>query len=134
MWRHEVEVDVVASRQQGCLTYADLLGAGVSESAVRHALKTGHLQSLHRSVYRLIDGNHYPYTKHMSAALACGKENALVRGCSALWVFGALEDDPDDVDITVPGARRSNRKGIQIHGDRPHPRDVGHYQGVPITS
>ena len=58
MWRYLREVEPVAARQHGCLTLADLRTAKVSKGAVEHAVKTGHLAALHRSVYRLIDGNH----------------------------------------------------------------------------
>ena len=70
----------------------------------------------------------------MAAVLACGAGAMLShRAAGAHWGISAL--GVGDIDVLVPGRRRSSRKGIRIHHVRSFDvRDREVRDGIPVTS
>src|SRR3954465_179300 len=83
----------IASGQHGNVTRAQLLGAGISGSAIARRIMRGHLIPRHRGVYRV--GHEAPNTEatYMAAVLAAG-DGALLAGRAAAHLMRLLKGPP----------------------------------------
>jgi Transcriptional regulator, AbiEi antitoxin len=76
----------IAARQHGVISYAQLLGAGLSPSGISRRVAMGRLHRIYRGVYAV---GHRPVTreaKWIAAVLACGQGAALShRAAAELW-------------------------------------------------
>jgi very-short-patch-repair endonuclease len=105
----------LAAGQQGLVTRAQLLAAGLSRHSIDRRSKSGFLRSLHAGVY-LIGPVLPPRAREHAAVLACG--GGVISHRSAALVREILPQSADDgiVDI-VPHDRlqRGRRPGIRAH-------------------
>src|SRR5215203_5538182 len=76
----------VAARQDGAISAAQLMAAGLSRAAVASRVERNWLRRVHRGVYLLgpVEG---PWAREWAALLACGPRTVLSRG-SARARFG----------------------------------------------
>ena len=125
-------VRIVAGRQHGCVSVAQLLDAGLTRRAVEHRLERGWLLRMHRGVY-LVGPLESPLARCMAAVLAVGPDAAVSHG-SAAAVRGVRRAD-GAVDVMVARSGPRSRPGIRVHhtADLP-PEDVTHHRGLPVTS
>src|SRR5690349_1226970 len=105
----------VANRQHGNITRGQLLGMGLSRSAVGRRLASGVLHPEFRGVYRV--GHRAPsvLARYAAAVLACG-EGAALSGAAAAWVYGLLRGEPPRPEVVTLHHRRV--PGVIVHRAR----------------
>lgn len=111
----DVRAAQIAARQHGVVTLTQLLGAGLTATAVRNRVRSGRLHRIHRGVYAVGHRGLSHEGRWMAAVLACGKGAALShRSAAELW--GLLSPTRSDIHVTVsvPGGR-TKRVGLRIH-------------------
>lgn len=119
------------TRQGGAISYAQLLGHGLSRQRVSHLLDVGWIHREHRGVYRVRELTSFGIL--FAAFLAMGAGSA-VSHLSAAHFLGYLGGGaPRVVDITSATHRRS-RRGIRAHQAPLHPLDVITRNGLRLTS
>lgn len=124
----------IAARQHGVASYAQLVSAGFSASAISREVKRGRLHRIHRGVYAVGHPGLSRYGRWMAAALTCG-EGAAVSHRSAAELWGLLNPAEGPIDISVPGeGGRARRPGIRVH----RRAGLGHgaitrRHGIPVT-
>lgn len=138
----DAQVALIAERQHGVASIAQLRDCGLSATAVRDRVRGGRLHRLHRGVYAV--GHIAPSDERrwMAAVLAltAGDGGALRsvvlshRSAAALW--GLLPPRGGPVDVSLPSrSGRRRRQGIRIH--RPtllEPQEMTIRTGIPVTS
>jgi predicted transcriptional regulator of viral defense system len=124
----------LGTRQQGAITHAQLIAAGVSAAAIKHAAKTGLLHRKHRGVYIVGHLALAPRANEVAALLACGS-GALVSHWSAAHLWGLVDAAPAEVDVTLVGRRCRLREGIRLHTVAEIDRsELRQRDGLPVTS
>ncbi len=103
----------LAKTQHGVVTRAQLLGLGLSRSAIEHRIATGRLHALWRGVYAVGRPTVERRGRLMAAVLSCGPD-ALLSHRSAAWLWGFLEPSPR-IDVLVPYGTVRRRPGIKVH-------------------
>src|SRR3954471_16671814 len=90
----------LARRQHWLLTTAQLQ-AELTDSAIRHAVRTGRLHRVHRGVYVVGRDDLSREARSLAAVLACGAGAVLgYAAAAALW--GVLERGGDLPEVCVP--------------------------------
>jgi very-short-patch-repair endonuclease len=106
-------VAVVAARQHGVVTRAQLVALGVSAAQVKRWVHVGWLRRLHRGVY-LVGAVAPDGALEHAAVLACG-EDAYASHETAATLHGLpLPAQPGGVHVTVVN-RDVSRPGINVH-------------------
>ena len=124
----------LASRQRGVISRAQIRGFGLSDSAIRHAIKTGRLHPVFRGVYALGRRQIDERGRLFAATLACG-EGAVISHRSAAALMGLLNKGPASIDVISIGKRGASVDGIRPHDvRRPHLWETGAFDGIPCTS
>jgi very-short-patch-repair endonuclease len=128
-------IAVVAARQYGVVSAAQLVEAGISKDATFHRLRVGRLHRVHRGVYAVGHLRLSNDGRWMAAVLACG-DGAVIshRSAAALWAL--LPTTGEVIDVTIGhGARRRRRHGIRIHRSRTLTSDLSTlHRGIPVTT
>jgi predicted transcriptional regulator of viral defense system len=106
---------------------------GLTDLQVRHLLRTGAWQRLHRGVYR--DGSAARTTRleAVAAVAACGGAAVISHG-TAGWLWGLLDRPPERVHVTVPRPCDHRLRDVVVHRsqDLDPARTVWH-EGVACT-
>ncbi|MBB5790848.1 type IV toxin-antitoxin system AbiEi family antitoxin domain-containing protein [Jiangella mangrovi] len=119
-----VRVVQLAKIQDGLITRAQALAAGLTSSAIEHASRPGGpWQRVIRGVYATFTGPLTPLHRLRAACLRVG-DGALVTGAWACWMSGLRYGPPvgDVVDVLV--AREVDRSGtgfVRVHQTSPLP-------------
>jgi very-short-patch-repair endonuclease len=130
----EREIARIARRQDNVITLAQLLDAGLGQRGVRHRVKAGAMQRLHRGVFLLGAAPPSRMARARAAVMACG-EGAVVSHRSAAEMFGLLPETDREVDVTVVGRNPGFHAGVRLHRPRSLARHhVTNVRGVPVTS
>jgi len=109
----EAAVARIAAGHQGVVTVRQLHAAGFGRRAIARRTHGGWLVRLHEGVYRLgVFGG--PFAVEMAALLACGPRSAIGRH-SALGVHALQPAGRSPVDVALPHAAKSARRGIRCH-------------------
>ncbi len=128
----EAAAAAIARRQQGVVSVAQLIAAGLSRRAIQHRARCGRLHRLHRGVYAV---GHRAITiegRWMAAVLAYGPGSLLShRDAAALW--GILERIERPIDVLVSGRHRPRRGLAPHHTAAVHPDDRTERLGIPVT-
>jgi very-short-patch-repair endonuclease len=129
----EAEVARLAARQQGIVTRAQMVAAGLSRHAIAGHVGNGWLVARHRGVYQLgaFGG---PFADEMAALLACGPHGVLSHWAAAA-LFELCSRAGRPVDVTITQGRAGRRPGIRVH--RPTalpPCDVVLKHGLMVTT
>jgi hypothetical protein len=120
----------VARRQHGVIAHAQLVGLGLSSSAIGVWAKRGRLHRVHRGVYAV---GHLALTRNgrfMAAVLAAG-EGAALSHFSAAVVWGILQDRGQMIHVTAEGRRRI--RGVVVHVS-PLEGERVRRQGIVVTT
>jgi len=128
-------MNALAEKQQGLVTRAQLLEAGMTPDTVRARTKARRLRPIQRGVY-LVGPPVAPYLKEMAAVLACG-EGAVVshRSAAALWELLPHPGPSAPVDILVPMPERGRRPGIRArHTSRLQESETTTWNRIPVTT
>ncbi len=126
---------MLASRQHGAVSVAQLIAAGLTYEGIRRRVPAGRLHRIFRGVYSVGHKNLTHQGWWMAAVLACG-EGAVLSHRSAAMLWGLLNPRNGAVDVTVPGGGgRKRRQGIRIHRSTSlTPKAVTIRQGIPTTT
>lgn len=121
----------VASRQHGVITFAQLLGVGLSRPAVNRRVAAGRLIRVHRGVYRV--GHTAPSWEadYLAAVLAC-QPDGLLGGRASGFLYRITKGGPPPPEIIAPAARA--RPGITTRRTSVSGRDVTTYRGIPTLT
>ncbi len=105
----------IAARQHGVLTFAQLVGAGLSRGAIARRAAAGRLHRVHRGVYAVGHVGLSNEGRWMAAVLVCGLGAVLShRSAAELWTL--LGPAGGLIDVTVPTVNgRGRRSGLRIH-------------------
>jgi predicted transcriptional regulator of viral defense system len=127
----EAAIAVLADRQHGVVTRAQLVAMGLGTDAIDWRVRRGRLHVLHRGVYavghrRLTRRGHW-----MAAVLAAGPGAVLShRPAAALWDLRASERSRP----VVSTPRWCCRPGIAVHRARLEPDEITEVDGIPVTT
>lgn len=127
-------ISALALGQHGVVALRQLVGFGLSASAVRNRVANGRLHRVHRGVFAVGHANLTRDGRFMAATLACGPGAALShRAAGAKWDLG-LRGRPS-VDVTAPGSRGRRRPGIRVHSAATlAAHDVDAIDAIPCTT
>jgi very-short-patch-repair endonuclease len=136
----------VAATQHGVITRAQLIGCGVSGSAISDRVTNHRLHRIHRRIYAVGHTRLSERGRWMAAVLACG-DGAVLSHISAAELWGMHRrvrrplraggrDEVPDVHVTVPStAGIRKRAGIMLHRSSTL---IAHHctlqEGVPVTT
>jgi very-short-patch-repair endonuclease len=124
----------VASQQLALITTPQLGVCGLRRNAITGRERHGVLYRVHQGVYLYGQPTFLPGGREFAAVLACG-DSALVSHLSGGWVWRITPPYDGDVQITVVGSARRQRRGIEIHRvGHLHPEDWSECNGIPVTS
>jgi very-short-patch-repair endonuclease len=112
---------------------AQLLAAGVRESAVDRALRAGHLHRLHPGVYSLPAPELLSEDAHLTAALLAVGDGAILARSTAAWRWRLILAPPMRIELAAPRACRL--RGVPVFvARRLRPDDIAHDGRFAITS
>lgn len=129
-WRRVAEI---AAAQHGCITLAQLRGAGCGRGAVDHAVLTGRLHRVHTRVLAVGHAGLTPAGRRMAAVLCCG-EGAVLSHRPAAVTHGLRRGDTWPVDVTSPTGRGRGVAGIRARRSPLATEDISAVDGIPVTS
>jgi REase_MTES_1575/Transcriptional regulator, AbiEi antitoxin len=129
-----VRVVGLAMHQHGVVTRAQLLGLGVSKSAIARWVRAQRLHRVHQGVYAVGRPDLTREGRFMAAVLACGDGAALSHFAAAvLWAL--IPDRGPRIDVTVPGTGgRSRRRLVVVHRAPLGPEDTTVKDAIPVTT
>jgi very-short-patch-repair endonuclease len=120
-----------AALSHGLSRRGDLLGAGLSASAVDRLLAAGLLQRLHVGVYRVAGTPSSWEQRQLAACWATGGV-ASHRAAARLWGIDLGSTPP--VEVTVARERSPRSPGVAIHRSADlDARRTSHRAGIPVT-
>lgn len=123
-------INRIAAKQHGIVSYAQLLGAGLSRTQVAWRIRTGLLTRVHHGVFR-VGPVAAPLSAEMAAALATGPRATISHG-SALVVWGLMPAHPESVHVTAPVGLKG-RAGVTFHRGTLLESEREHRHGIPVT-
>lgn len=121
-----VLLDEFLRRQDGVISWAQALEAGLAPHQVTHRAATGRWLRLGPAVYRVADREHTDRARLFEAALGAGP-GATVHGPAAAWWHGLLDDAPATIGVTVPRRRRAGASSAVVRR-----RDLSHLDRVEL--
>src|SRR3954463_5520639 len=124
-------IAMVAWRQYGVITRAQLRGLGLSDDEIDYRIAIGRLRLIHRGVYAV--GHHRLLPEGIwLAAVYAGGEAAVLSHRSAARLWGLLPHD-GRIEVTVPTVRRT-RVGIHYCHAAVEASDRTVHRGIPVTT
>jgi hypothetical protein len=130
--RHTERTRVIAQRQAGRITTAQLLHSGLTREMVRSWRSRGILVDVARGVYSL---GHVVATREgdlWTAILYAGPGAMLSHATAAHW-RGLIKYPPRLMHVSTPRLRvRPGPVGLRVHRERDLPREL--YNGIPVTT
>lgn len=125
------QIAQLATPQHGHVTRAQLLGLGVTRSAIVRRVHDGDLIPVHAGVYAVGHREPGPIPIAAAVVLACG-DDAVLSHVSAAALWGVCRW-PTRHEVIAPRHRR--RKGIVSHRSTTlTPNDVTVHYGIPVTT
>ena len=123
----------LARCQHGVVSRAQLLGLGLSSSAIGRRISIGRLHRRHAGVYAVGHAALNPLASRMAALLACG-DHAAVSHRSAAALLDLRQDSRTTTDVTSPTGAGRNRAGICAHWGVLAPSETTIATGIRCTS
>ena len=125
----------IAARQQGIITYVQLIAAGLTSSGIERRVRAGRLHRLYRGVYAVGHRGLSIEGEWMAAVLACG-DGAVLSHRSAAQLWRMLKPARGLIEVTIPTANgRRPRKGIRLHRSPSMPNTTTtHEDGIAVTT
>jgi hypothetical protein len=129
------EVAAVAACQEGMISTAQLLAAGLGRGGISLRVRRGRLHPYHRGVYSVGHTRLTPRARLWAAVLAFGGPDAALlgyRGAAAPWDLMPMPSGRIDV-ITL--RQSHSTKAIRVHRSKSlEPQDITDIDGLPLTT
>jgi very-short-patch-repair endonuclease len=123
----------IAAIQNGIVARAQLLEAGVSDSAVDRALRTGRLHTIYRGVYSTQAPELAGEDALLIAALVAAGDGAVLSHGTAAWRWHIIPAPPSKIELHVP-RRRAAPAGVTLFRGQLRPDDLTPNARFPTTS
>jgi predicted transcriptional regulator of viral defense system len=130
--RRERELALLADRQHGVVSHANLIDLGFKPGAIKRRTEAGRLFAVHRGAYAVGRSALDRRGRWMAAVLACG-DGAVLSHRSAATHLGLLRSRPSNVDVTSRHGR-AGRVGITLHECQIEDDEVTVRDRIPTTS
>jgi very-short-patch-repair endonuclease len=127
-------VRAIAGEQEGIVTRAELLAAGVSRSWIVRALHAGGIHRIHRGVYATVAPELLTEEGHLAAALLAAGDGALLSHGTAAWRWRIISAPPSVIQLAVPQPRRVLAGVALFRSGRYRAGDVTFNAGFRTTS
>lgn len=129
---HET-LHLVASRQYGLVSHAQLTELGVSGHRLSRMLRSGQVAPVRRGVYRVCGASPSWRSAAMAAHLAAGGETVLSHtSAGVLWGILEYRAHRGSIELTGPGYSRLEGVAYHRHALGSHERTVR--DGIPVTT
>src|SRR5262245_45241182 len=127
-------VRALAAQQEGIVARGQLLAHGVSESAIKRAVRAGRLHRLHPGVYSASAPELLTPDALLTAALLAAGDGVTLSHGTAAWRWRIIRAAPARIELSVPH-RRAALDGVTLfRPQRLRAGDVVTHRGVRITS
>lgn len=128
-------IAALATKQGGRIGRRQLLGLGLSASAIERRRRSGNLIDVGRGIYAVGHLHRCGHAAIWEALLACGSD-AVLSHRSAAGVLGMLPPPATVVHLCVPGARGRRRRhdGIRAHRIEIPSAERTRREGLPVTT
>jgi very-short-patch-repair endonuclease len=128
------KLSVVASRQRGLVTWAQLADVGLSRRKIRSLVEGSHLVRVRPRVYRLA-GTEISWEQALLSAVLSIGDGALASHSAAARLWGFAYTPESAIEVTVGRERRAQARGIVLHRSRCfEDADRARRGGIPCTS
>jgi very-short-patch-repair endonuclease len=105
---------VLATKQRGVVTCAQLLELGIDRHTIKRWCKAGLLHRMHHGVYAVGHPALTPLAKMQAAQLACGPQ-AVLSHAAAAFLWGLTQSPPSTLDVTLMSGRCRPKDGVRVH-------------------
>jgi len=130
----DTELAHVFERQHGLITLAQAHAAGLTDSAIRHRVRTGRWIRVHSGVYLLAGSPPSREQTVLGAVLAAG-DPAWGSHFTSLSTWGYRGFDAQELEVCVPPDRRPRVTGVRVHRSGTlTDADLRTVDGVPVLS
>ncbi|MFG1931443.1 type IV toxin-antitoxin system AbiEi family antitoxin domain-containing protein [Mycobacterium sp. NPDC048908] len=127
-------LDEFLRRQDGVLTHAQALRAGLSQDAVDRLVRSGRWLRCSRGLYFVDDRPFTDEARVRVAVWGCGRD-ALASGLAAAWWHKLTRFPPETVEVTVPrDARLQAKLGTRLRRRDLDPHDIVERNGLRVTA
>ena len=126
-------VRALAGTQDGIVSRAQLLSAGVRPTAIHRAVGSGRLHHVHRGVYSTLAPELISEDGLLIAALFAAGDGAILSHGTAAWRWRIIPAPPLSIELAVP-RDRAPPTGVVLHESALRPEDVAHNARFPTTS
>jgi len=120
--------------QEGIVARGQLLAAGMSNSAVARALRSGRLHRVLAGVYAAVGPELLTEEGHLVAALLAAGEEAILSHGTAAWRWRIIPAPPSMIWLAVPQPRKAPSGIVLVESGRLRPGDITHNGRFPTTS
>lgn len=135
MWdRVDTLIAELAERQHGVVEHGQLVGLGLSDSAIGWRVAVGRLHRLHVGVYAVGHAKVSAAGRRLAAVLACGR-GALISHQTAGDLWNVRPTASPRIHVTVPTTAGRRRPGIAVHRSRTLSAEhAATVDGIPVTT
>jgi very-short-patch-repair endonuclease len=127
-------LDEYLRRQDGVITLAQALRAGLSQDAVNRRLRSGHWLRCSRGVY-FVDDRPFTDEARVRAGVWSYGHDAVAGGLAAAWWHHLTRFVPETVEVTVPrNARLRRHVGTRLRRRDLAPGDIVERKGLRVTA
>jgi hypothetical protein len=127
-------VALVATRQHGRISHAQLLAAGVDRDRIKRWSADGRLRLVHREVYAVGHAAPNALAELMAAVLPC-RDGTFASHRSTLHARGILRERPPMPEVSVAARSGRRQPRIVVHRVASLPRaDTTTFQRIPMTT
>jgi very-short-patch-repair endonuclease len=127
-------LDDYSRQQDGVLTHAQALSAGLTQDAINRRLRSGRWLRCSRGVY-FVDDRPFTDEARMRAGVWSYGRDAVASGLAAAWWLRLTRFAPETVEVTVPrGARLRRHDGTKLRRRDLAPTDVVERRGLQVTA
>ena len=130
--RGQTRISMLAERQHGVVSRAQLLQLGLGASAIDRRVHAGTLHVLRRGVYAVGHRALRPRARMVAALLDCGP-GAVLSHASAAALWGIRPSAAGRVDVTVTDRRRG-RPGVRLHHAALSPEQITVIDRIAVTT
>ena len=129
----EFQLYQIAEDQAGYFSLAQAREFGLRRNQIYRELKRGKFENANWGIYRFVQFPASRFEEIHVAVLSAG-QHAVVGFQTALYVYDLSDIIPDEIHLILPPTSSRRRPGIRVHTTQLNPKDVTHFEGLPITT